>query len=197
MKSVIIYPTDTVWGIGCDIFNEKACQLVHLAKNSDPNKPMSILFENVDIFKDYVEDLGFDLNSLWKFGLTVLCPLNKIKKEIPRWVICDSSHVGVRVLSNPSVQKIYQHFRNPIISTSLNKSGEPVINQLSEVENFYSLLPTFIQEETEIINPNSVDSITGKASTIIMFSENIDTMKIIRKGANFKKIIDEIKLPTA
>lgn len=195
MKSVIIYPTDTVWGIGCDIFDENACRLVHLAKNSDPNKPMSILFENIELFQDYVYDLGFDLNSLWRFGLTILCPLNKLKKEIPKWVICDSSHVGLRVLTNPSVKKIYQHIKKPIISTSLNKSGDPVINQFSDVKKFFISLPPNIQDNTEIINPAQIDAITGSASTIIMLSENIDSIKVIREGANFRKIIDEIKLP--
>lgn len=197
MKSVIIYPTDTVWGIGCDIYNEKACQLVHRAKNSDPSKPMSILFENVDLFQEYIEDLGFDLTSIWELGLTILCPLNKLKKEVPKWVTCGSSHVGVRVLTNSSVQKIYQHIKNPIISTSLNKTGEPVINQFSDVDKFYSSLPSHIQDETEIVNPGQIDSITGSASTIILLSENIDSMKVIREGMNLKKIINEINLPSA
>lgn len=178
---IIIYPTDTVWGIGASIFDEKGTLEVHQAKGSSPGKPMSVLFHNEEQIEEFIhlDDLSeyLPLIEVLKKESTVLIPLKFFKKEIPSYIYCDSDKVGVRLAEDFLGKELSSHTPDPVTTTSLNRSTESPILEESKAIKFkedYAPQAVFIPSEKSLLS--------GSPSTIISLEEN-KTWTIVREGA--------------
>ena len=138
--NIYIYPTDTVWGIGASIYSEVGNQSVRKIKNKDSNDPLSVLFENKVMLMDYINFPAIikseNLFKLFNFEISLLLPILWIKKEIPKWVLCDSKYVSIRIVKNNSILKIMKDTNSPITSTSLNFSNEKPITEFIAAKSF-------------------------------------------------------------
>ena len=122
---VILYPTDTIWGIGCDATNEEAVKRVYEIKKRADSKAMLVLVDNavkVDFYVNQAPEVAFDLIELATKPLTII--YDDAKNLAPNLIAEDGS-VGIRVTSEIFSNQLCYRFRKAIVSTSANVSGEP------------------------------------------------------------------------
>lgn len=122
---LILYPTDTIWGIGCDATNPEAIEKVFALKGRDKSKSMLILLHNDNQLASYVKDIpevAYEMIEAMDNPLTII--YSGAKNIAPNAVAEDGS-IGIRIVNHPFCQQLLQRFRKPIISTSANISGEP------------------------------------------------------------------------
>ena len=132
---VILYPTDTVWGIGCDATNEQAVQRVYDIKHRADSKSMLMLVDNdakVSLYVKDVPDVAWDLIELSEKPLTII--YDNARNLAPNVVASDGS-VGIRVTREAFSSQLCYRFGKAIVSTSANISGEPTPRTFSEISD--------------------------------------------------------------
>lgn len=130
---IILYPTDTIWGIGCDATNEKAVQRVYELKRRADNKAMLVLMDSeakLDRYVSDVPDIAWGLISVSDKPLTII--YSSAKNLATNLLGADGS-VGIRITNEEFSKKLCERFRKPLVSTSANVSGEPSPANFSEV----------------------------------------------------------------
>ena len=170
---VILYPTDTVWGIGCDATNAEAVQKIYDLKRSIDKKSMLVLCKDADMVVRYVNKapgIAFEVMEMSTSPLTLILPgaVGVAPNLIP-----EEGTLGVRVPNHDFCQKLLFKFGKPIVSTSANISGEKSPKNLAEVTK------TIIDGVDFVVNPRFQGHPTGKPSSIIAFGPDGE-VKIIR-----------------
>jgi len=130
----ILYPTDTIWGIGCDATNTDAVKKIYQLKQRDEAKSMIILLDTENKLESYVTDvnpLAYDLIAYAENPLTLVMP--GAKNISPALISADGS-IGIRIAQHPFCQQLIQRFRKPIVSTSANISGKPSPQYFSQID---------------------------------------------------------------
>lgn len=170
---LILYPTDTVWGIGCDATNEDAVAKVYALKRSEDKRSMLCLMRDADMVVRYVNKapgIAFEVMELSDKPLTAILPgaVGVASNLIP-----ESKTLGVRVPQHEFCQALLRKFGKPIVSTSANISGEPAAKRLKEV------VQEIINGVDYVVNPRFEGKPTLKPSSIIAFGEN-NEVEVIR-----------------
>lgn len=132
---VILYPTDTIWGLGCDATNSSAVNRIFSIKNRPDKKSMLVLVDNENMLKRYVRDvsdIAWELIEVSDRPLTIIFPG---ARNIAPELIGEDGSVGIRIAKDPFCQDLIKRFRKPLVSTSANISGSPspsLYNEISE-----------------------------------------------------------------
>ena len=130
---VILYPTDTVWGIGCDATNEAAIAKIYQLKQRVESKSMLVLVDSFNRIGKYIREvpmLANDLAELAESPLTIIYP-NAI--NLPGNLVAEDGSIGIRVCRHAFCQQLIYRLGRPIVSTSANISGTASPKRLSEV----------------------------------------------------------------
>ncbi|MCK9638719.1 MAG: L-threonylcarbamoyladenylate synthase [Prolixibacteraceae bacterium] len=130
---VILYPTDTVWGLGCDATNPEAVKRVFGIKQREDIKSMLVLIENQNMLNSYVREVP---EVAWQLIEVTDKPLTIIysgAKNLASNLIATDGSVGIRVTTEKFTEQLIQRFRRPIVSTSANISGEPTPQNFDEI----------------------------------------------------------------
>lgn len=120
---LIIYPTDTIWGLGCDATNEKAVNKVYKVKLRHHSKSMIILVDSIEMLSKYVKELpeiAISLMQQFNKPLTIIYPE---AVNLPKNVISSDGSIAIRIVKEEFCQRLLQEFKKPIVSTSANISG--------------------------------------------------------------------------
>lgn len=171
---VILYPTDTVWGIGCDATNEEAVKRIYAIKQREDSKSMLVLMDNPSKLQTYiadVPDIAWDLIDLADSPLTIV--YDGAKNLAPSLVAADGS-IGIRITSEQFSEALCRQFRKPIVSTSANISGGKI------AANFREIPREIIDAVDYVVGFRQKDFTKGKPSSVIKLSRN-GTIDIIRK----------------
>ncbi len=171
---LILYPTDTVWGIGCDATNTDAVARIYALKRSENKKSMLVLCESADMVVRYVNKapgIAFEVMEMATSPLTLILPgaCGLAANLIP-----EEGTLGVRVPDHEFCRRVLHSFGKPIVSTSANISGEPSAKNLAEVSR------EIIDGVDFVVNPRFEGKPTGKPSSIIAFGER-NEIKILRE----------------
>ena len=157
---VILYPTDTIWGIGCDATNEDAVRRVYEIKQRADSKAMLVLVDSavkVDFYVQDVPEVAWDLIELTDKPLTII--YSGARNLAPNLLAEDGS-VGIRVTSEEFSKRLCQQFRKAIVSTSANVSGQPSPQNFSEISEEIKAAVDYIvdyrREETGKAKPSSI-----------------------------------------
>lgn len=157
---VILYPTDTIWGIGCDATNEEAVRRVYEIKQRADSKAMLVLVDTpvkVDFYVQDVPDVAWDLIDVADKPLTII--YSGARNLAPNLLAEDGS-VGIRVTGEEFSHRLCQQFRKAIVSTSANISGHPSPHNFSEIsEDIKSAVDYIVgyrQEEKSNPKPSSI-----------------------------------------
>src|SRR5471030_1234965 len=121
---IILYPTDTIWGIGCDATNSEAVQKIYSLKKRDESKSMIILVDTENKLESYISEvnpLAYDLIEYAENPLTLVMPG---AKNISPLLIAEDGSIGIRVARHDFCQQLIQRLRKPLVSTSANISGK-------------------------------------------------------------------------
>lgn len=131
----ILYPTDTVWGIGCDATNPNACKKLIQIKPRDPSKSFIILVDSLVMLEKYVSrvpEIAYELIEVTTSPLTIIYP-NAC--SLPEIVMSSDESVGIRLVKSGFVKELISAFRKPIVSTSANFPGTPAPLEYSEIDH--------------------------------------------------------------
>ena len=120
---IILYPTDTIWGIGCDATDDEAVMKIFELKNRDQNKPLIILVESEKRLQDLVEvpAIAWDIMDLSEKPITIVYDA---PKSISKNLLAEDSSIGIRLVKDEFCKKLISKLNKPIVSTSANFSGE-------------------------------------------------------------------------
>jgi L-threonylcarbamoyladenylate synthase len=156
----ILYPTDTIWGLGCDATNAAAVEKIYHIKKRLESKSLIILIHDADSLNHYVDnmpDVAWDLMQCVDKPLTIIYPK---AKNLPENVMGEDGSIAIRIVKNDFCKELIRRFGKPIISTSANISGEPaplvykcisqeIIEQVDYVVNFQ-------REEIQEVKPSRI-----------------------------------------
>ncbi len=157
---VILYPTDTIWGIGCDATNEEAVQRIYEIKKREDSKSMLVLMENPALLDRYVEEVpevAWDLVEITTTPLTVIYPG---AKNLAKNLIAEDGSIGIRFTKEAFTSQLLQRFRRPLVSTSANISGEKspaFFDEISEeIKSAVDYIVEYRQDDTTSSQPSSI-----------------------------------------
>ena len=157
---VILYPTDTVWGIGCDATNPEAVRKVYEIKRRDDSKALICLVDSDARLSRYVRnvaDVTWDMIELATKPLTII--FDQAVGLAPNLLAEDGS-VGIRITKEEFSKELCFRFQKPIVSTSANISGEPTARCFAdisdEIKNAVDYIVPLRQEETENPQPSGI-----------------------------------------
>lgn len=170
---VILYPTDTIWGIGCDATNEAAVERVYKIKRRSESKSLVLLACDLDMVARYIREIppmAIDLVEVNDAPMTIVYPG---AEHLAPNVIAEDGSVGIRIPMNEFCRQMAFKLRHPIVSTSANISGEPSPKKFKDI-------PDEIKSAVDyIVSPKLEAESTGKASQIIKLEVD-GTVEIIR-----------------
>jgi L-threonylcarbamoyladenylate synthase len=157
---IILYPTDTIWGLGCDATNEEAVKRIYKIKKREDTKSMLVLMENAALLDRYVEDVpevAWDLVEITTTPLTVIYPQ---AKNLAANLIAEDGSIGIRFTKEKFTSYLLQRFRKPLVSTSANISGEKspaFFDEISEeIKSQVDYIVEYRQDDTTPAQPSSI-----------------------------------------
>lgn len=171
---VILYPTDTVWGLGCDATNAEAVAKIYKIKQRDDSKALICLADSVDRVQRYVRDVpsvAWDLMELSDKPMTVI--LDGAVNLAPNLIAEDGS-IGLRVTNEPFSKELCYRFQKAIVSTSANISGEPA------AQNYCDISPEILEAVDYVCWTRRQEHKPHKPSSIIKLTKD-GRVTIIRK----------------
>lgn len=171
---IILYPTDTVWGIGCDVRNVQAVQRIYELKQRADHKAMICLVDSANRMQRYlrmVPDVAWDLVEYADKPLTLILDG---AVNLASNLIAEDGSIGIRVTKERISQELCYRFQNAIVSTSANISGEPT------PANFSEITPKIIQGVDYVMKAHQNDLSKAKPSQIIRLQAD-GGVTIIRK----------------
>lgn len=170
---IILYPTDTVWGIGCDATNANAIDQLYALKKCAESKAMICLVNDFKMLQQYVEEIpemAYDILKYSNKPTTIVYP-NAIR--VAENVIAEDGSLGIRVVRSGFISMLLKKYKKPIVSTSANISGEPI------PENFRQIKDE-LKKMVDFIVPQYLEEKNTKPSTLIKL-ELDGRVQILRK----------------
>lgn len=152
----ILYPTDTVWGIGCDATNEKAIQSIFQLKQREESKTMIVLVNSIDMLKEYVDVPTIALDYIEDTDRPLTIIYNN-PKGIAHNLIASDNTLAIRIVHHTFCEKLIEKLGKPLVSTSANISGNLTPKSYSEISDEILLGVDYVvnlQSEKEVSNPN-------------------------------------------
>jgi len=169
---VILYPTDTVWGIGCDATNPEAVRRVYEIKRREDSKSMLVLVDSdakVSLYVKEVPAVAWDLIELSVKPLTIIYDG---AKNLAENLVAPDGSIGIRVTSEEFSKQLCYRFRKAIVSTSANISGEPTPKSFSaiseEIKSAVDYVVSYRQREKGSAQPSSIIKMDVKGNIQII-----------------------------
>lgn len=131
---IILYPTDTVWGIGCDATNEEAVKRIYALKQRTDSKSMIVLVDSEAALERAVEDVP---EVAWQLIEVAVDPLTIVfdkGRGLAPSLLADDGSIGVRITREKFSNELCKRLRRPLVSTSANISGRPTPRSFSEID---------------------------------------------------------------
>ena len=180
---IVVFPTETVYGIGANALNENAIKKLYDIKKRPLNKPISLLVNSIDMIEQVTKDITKLEYALIKaFFPGPLTIILKKKDIVPNIVTANQDTVGIRMPANEIALKLIDYVGSPIATPSANISGKPSgINLKDIMEDFDGKVDCFIDD-----GPSKI----GLASTIVQVVDGIP--HILRQGSISEKQIKEV-----
>ena len=157
---VVLYPTDTVWGVGCDATCVTAVERVYVIKQRCESRAMLVLVDGYDMLCEYVEylpDVALQLIEESVRPLTVIYPK---AKNLASNLIAEDGSIGIRIVNEPFCRQLVSSFGKPLVSTSANISGSPtpaIFDEISEeIRDAVDYVVRWRQDDKQRASPSSI-----------------------------------------
>ena len=171
---VILYPTDTIWGLGCDATRQDAVERIYSIKKRDDSKSLIVLVNGFGMLERYVRnipEIAYQLAEVADKPLTIIYPNGR---SLAPGVIGSDGSVGIRICSDGFCNELITRFRKPIVSTSANISDAPSPAIFSEIDEIIASSADYV------VRYNQSDITRNKPSSIIKVEDD-GVIRIIRK----------------
>lgn len=170
---IILYPTETVWGIGCDATNAQAVERIYKLKQRADKKSMLVLVDSLAALDRVVENVPEAAEMLLEAAVRPLTIIYDRPKSLPQNLTADDGSVGIRITSGHVANRICRMLKRPLVSTSANISGHRAPALLSKIDK------EIIEGVDLIIGDDSDTNPNGRPSDIIKVSDD-GVIRIIR-----------------
>jgi L-threonylcarbamoyladenylate synthase len=170
----LIYPTDTIWALGCDATNAQAVDTVFKIKNRKESKSPIVLVSDIGMLQNYIQELpevAWDLIEYADKPLTLI--FDEARNLAPN-VIANDGSIAIRVVKDEFARQLIERFHKPIVSTSANISGEPH-------PNFFDEISEEVKTAVDYIVSWGQEDRTPRDSSSIMKIKNNGEFKLIRQ----------------
>lgn len=169
----ILYPTDTIWGIGCDATNPEAIKKIFDIKKREQNKSLIILVESEKRLQDLVDipEMAWQIIDLSEKPVTIVY---ENPKNLPKELLAEDGSVGIRIVKNDYCKKLISKLNKPLVSTSANLSGQKSPMKFSDISEEIKNSVDYIVED----NHDKVSEFSG-SSVIKVWNNN--QIKILRE----------------
>ena len=170
----ILYPTDTIWGIGCDATNSTSVNKIYSIKKRDPQKSMLILVSDIFMAERYLDEFPDIAEQLFEASDTPLTLILDGAINLANNLPADNGSIGIRIPDDPFCQELIHQFRKPLVSTSANFSGDPSPASFHEIDEKLKEAVDYIvnwKQDTPQVN---------KASSIIKLGKSGE-IQVLRK----------------
>jgi len=168
---VIVYPTDTVYGVGCDLFNPEAIQKIHRLKKMDGKKPLSFICSDLKDISRYAFVSNYAYKIMKRLLPGAYTFILKATKLVPKIAQTKQKTVGIRIPDNKICLSLVKELGHPIISTSVAKPNEGLYNDPAEIEERFG-------KQLDLVIDGGV--IVAEHSSIIDLTD--DFPRVIRVG---------------
>ena len=171
---IILFPTDTIWGLGCDPTNSAAVEKIFRIKSREPGKSLLILVDGEAMLERYVievPEIAWELISVSDDPLTVIYPSGK---NLAPGVCSEDGSIGIRICRDEFCRELIRRFRKPVVSTSANLSGKPSPGNFNEIEK------PVIEAADYVVKYRQDERSKYSSSPLIKLSPD-GVIKIIRK----------------
>ncbi len=170
---VIVYPTDTVYGLGCDIFNRKAINRIYQIKQAPAGKPLSFVCSDLKDLAQYAKNIS---NASYRMMKRLLPGpytfILEASRDVPKFMIGKRRTVGIRVPDNPICLEIVRALGRPVLSTSIAAADDGVVmNDTDAIQSRYDKVVDVIVDGGVIVSePSTVVDLTGEEPEILRSS---------------------------
>jgi len=168
---VIVYPTDTIYGLGCDLFNPEAIRKIHRLKKLDGKKPLSFICSDLKDISRYAYVSNYAYKMMKRLLPGAYTFILKATKMVPKIALTKQNTVGIRIPENKICLTLVKELGHPIISTSVYKPDEGLYNDPAEIDERYG-------KQLDLVIDGG--AIVAEHSSIIDLTE--ETPSVIRKG---------------
>jgi L-threonylcarbamoyladenylate synthase len=172
-ESTILYPTDTVWGIGCDATNSKAVSKIYTIKQREESKSLIILVSSFKMLSNYVKSIPDKAKELLEKATRPTTIIYKNPIGIAENCIASDHTIAIRIVQNEFCKELIQKYGKPIVSTSSNISGAPTPKSFSEIS-------TTILDSVDYIVNLQREIVTTASSRILKIADD-NTIVVIRE----------------
>ncbi len=168
---IILYPTDTVWGLGCDAKDAGAVEKISVLKQREPEKSFIVLVSDIDMLKSYIKRLHPKEDKLLEYSNTPVTIIYKVDEDcFAPGVVASDKTVGIRLVKSGFSHDLVKAYGSPLVSTSPNISGDPA------PENYEDISQIILNGVDYIVNPGLPYQMTNRPSKIA---------KLNKKGKEF------------
>jgi len=161
---IILYPTDTIWGIGCDACNAHAVEKIFELKKRDRSKPFILLADSVQMIQEYVAEVHPRLDTLLSFHVRPLTVIYEGARNLPPNLIAADGSIGFRIPQDNFCKALIKSFGKPLVATSANISNEPFPT------NFGTISSEVIQGVDYVVKTHSEAHMDSNPSVIVKIS---------------------------
>ena len=170
---IILYPTDTIWGIGCDATDDEAVMKIFKLKNRDQNKPLIILVESEKRLQDLVEvpAVAWDIIDLSEKPITIVYDA---PKGISKNLMADDGSIGIRLVKDEFCKRLISKLNKPIVSTSANFSGEKSPKSFADISQK-------LINEVDAVAEDQINRVSKWEASSIIRVWNNGRIKVIRE----------------
>ncbi len=169
----ILYPTDTIWGIGCDATNPEAIKKIFDIKKREPNKSLIILVESEKRLQDLVDvpEMAWQIIDLSEKPVTIVYGN---PKNLPKELLAEDGSVGIRIVKNDYCKKLITKLNKPLVSTSANLSGQKSPMKFSDISDE-------IKNAVDYIVEDSHDKVSEFSGSSVIKVWNNNQIKVLRE----------------
>ncbi len=169
--AIISYPTDTFYGLGCDLFNIKAIKTLHAMRGLSEKRPLSIIFKDIKDVSDYAVLTDFAFHILKRTLPGAYTFILMAKRIVPRLLMTQKKELGVRMPDHEVPRALVNLLGRPIINTTVKSGGQEYICDPREIDRYF-------KNQISLVIDGGL--ITGEPSTVISLVD--DKVQVLREG---------------
>ena len=180
---VILYPTDTIYGLGCDVFNEEAVKRIYAVKKRRGNSPLLVLTHSISSVESLIEEMPADARRLaemfWPGPVTLVL---RAGKYLPRNITSEDGKIGIRIPKHEFCLRLCEHTGVPIVSTSANISGEREICSIKILKELFTDIVDMIIDGGDCLTSVGSTVIDMTGSNPLVLREGVISLQLIESA---------------
>lgn len=170
---VILYPTDTIWGLGCSIFSQKGIEKIYDIKQRDRSNPLLLLVDGISMLKKYAVNIHPRVETLHVYHKQSLTIIYEAGPRIPTLLLCGNTTIAIRIVQDEFCKSLINLLGHPLTSSSANFSSKPYPKTFAEIDE------NITEQADYVVAYKQKEMKVGSPSVIAKFDNNGD-LKFLR-----------------